>query len=1075
RYDKVHEYDSISSHLILLAKNNVGYKNLMNIVSLGFTQGFYYKPRIDMEVLRENSEGIIALSACMFGVLSRNILGNNYEEAKRKATEFVDIFGRDNYFIEIQDHGIYEQKRLNRELIAISKELDLKLVATNDIHYVMKKDAEYQDVLMCIQMCKNVDDEDRMKMSTDELYVKSEDEMRELFGYVPEAIENTQKVADMCEVEIEFGKLHLPEFSLPEGVNAFEYLKNLCINGMEKRYPNADDAIKNRLKYELETIKSMGYVDYFLIVWDFIRYAREKKIMVGPGRGSAAGSVVSYCLYITNVDPIKYGLIFERFLNPERVSMPDIDIDFCYERRGEVIEYVNRKYGEDRVCQIITFGTMAAKQAIRDVGRALNIPYGVVDNVAKLIPFEIHISLEKAMIVNYKLKELYDSDPQIQKLIDTAKELEGLPRHASTHAAGVVITKNPVYEYVPIQKNDDVITTQFTMTTIERLGLLKMDFLGLRTLTVIRDAVQNIMRIHGVTINIEDIDLTDAETFKMISRGDTDGVFQLESPGMKKFMNDLKPTSIEDIIAGISLYRPGPMDSIPLYIKNKNDVSGIKYKHPMLEHILDVTYGCIVYQEQVMQIVRELGGFSLGRADLVRRAMSKKKADVMAEERKNFIYGIEDSNPPVDGAIKRGIDENIAISIFDEMMDFASYAFNKSHAAAYAMVAYQTAWLKCHYKVEFFSALLTSFIESMPRVTKYVNIAKKLGIRVLPPDVNKSGRTFTVDGDSIRFGLAGVKNVGGAFVDELSTERLNGGKFTSFTDFCNRMAAQKINKRVVENLIKCGAFDSFKQKRSVLMNVFESVVDDALNRQKNIMPGQIDLFGNFSTLDNDGDNFKDIPEYSDNELLIMEKEVIGIYVSGHPLDKYKEVLLDSATFGIGEIQENEGGKINSLSKINVSGMITKIKRQTTKRGDIMMYVELEDLTGSIEVLVFPSQVRKFGDLLRVEKVVSVMGTLDISEDKPTKLIAEDMKELIARKKLNNARLYLRINSFETEKIDKVKELLRNLNGDTEVFLRYEDLKQTLKAPPSMYINEDGENLNKLIELLGENNVKLVQK
>ncbi|MEG2380745.1 MAG: DNA polymerase III subunit alpha, partial [Oscillospiraceae bacterium] len=997
------------------------------------------------------------------------------EEAKRKATEFVDIFGRDNYFIEIQDHGIYEQKRLNRELIAISKELDLKLVATNDIHYVMKKDAEYQDVLMCIQMCKNVDDEDRMKMSTDELYVKSEDEMRELFGYVPEAIENTQKVADMCEVEIEFGKLHLPEFSLPEGVNAFEYLKNLCINGMEKRYPNADDAIKNRLKYELETIKSMGYVDYFLIVWDFIRYAREKKIMVGPGRGSAAGSVVSYCLYITNVDPIKYGLIFERFLNPERVSMPDIDIDFCYERRGEVIEYVNRKYGEDRVCQIITFGTMAAKQAIRDVGRALNIPYGVVDNVAKLIPFEIHISLEKAMIVNYKLKELYDSDPQIQKLIDTAKELEGLPRHASTHAAGVVITKNPVYEYVPIQKNDDVITTQFTMTTIERLGLLKMDFLGLRTLTVIRDAVQNIMRIHGVTINIEDIDLTDAETFKMISRGDTDGVFQLESPGMKKFMNDLKPTSIEDIIAGISLYRPGPMDSIPLYIKNKNDVSGIKYKHPMLEHILDVTYGCIVYQEQVMQIVRELGGFSLGRADLVRRAMSKKKADVMAEERKNFIYGIEDSNPPVDGAIKRGIDENIAISIFDEMMDFASYAFNKSHAAAYAMVAYQTAWLKCHYKVEFFSALLTSFIESMPRVTKYVNIAKKLGIRVLPPDVNKSGRTFTVDGDSIRFGLAGVKNVGGAFVDELSTERLNGGKFTSFTDFCNRMAAQKINKRVVENLIKCGAFDSFKQKRSVLMNVFESVVDDALNRQKNIMPGQIDLFGNFSTLDNDGDNFKDIPEYSDNELLIMEKEVIGIYVSGHPLDKYKEVLLDSATFGIGEIQENEGGKINSLSKINVSGMITKIKRQTTKRGDIMMYLELEDLTGSIEVLVFPSQVRKFGDLLRVEKVVSVMGTLDISEDKPTKLIAEDMKELIARKKLNNARLYLRINSFETEKIDKVKELLRNLNGDTEVFLRYEDLKQTLKAPPSMYINEDGENLNKLIELLGENNVKLVQK
>ena len=676
RFDKVHDLDSQSCHLILLAENDVGYHNLMKLVSAGFIEGFYYRPRIDMDILREHNEGIIALSACMSGVLSRQLLSGNYDEAKRRAQEFLDIFGRDRYFIEIQDHGIFEQKKLNRDLISIARELNIDIVATNDIHYTLKRDAEYQDVLMCIQMGKTVDDEDRMKMDCDQLYLKSEEEMTELFSYIPEALENTQKIADRCNVEIEFGKFHLPKFEIPNGLTAYGYLKQLVDRGMRERYPNADESVVSRMQYELDTISQMGYVDYFLIVWDFIHYAKSHGIPVGPGRGSAAGSVVAYCLHITDVDPIKYSLIFERFLNPERVSMPDIDIDFCYVRRGEVIDYVNRKYGSDNVAQIVTFGTMAARLAIRDVGRALNIPYGRVDEVAKQVPNELKMTIKKALTVNYKLKELYDSSAEIKKLIDTAIELEGLPRHTSTHAAGVVITSGGIGNFVPLQKNDDVITTQFTMTTIERLGLLKMDFLGLRTLTVIQDAVMHIKQAHGADVNIENLDMDDAAVYEMISRGETDGVFQLESGGMKQFMKELKPTSIEDIIAGISLYRPGPMDSIPMYVANKNNPSMVKYKHPMLEHILNMTYGCIVYQEQVMQIVRELGGYSLGRADLVRRAMSKKKADVMQKERQNFIYGTDEGGVHVDGAVARGIDEKTAASIFDEMMDFASYEFN---------------------------------------------------------------------------------------------------------------------------------------------------------------------------------------------------------------------------------------------------------------------------------------------------------------------------------------------------------------------------------------------------------------
>lgn len=1077
RLDKVHEYDSRSCHLILLAENDIGYHNLIKLVSMGYTEGYYYKPRIDMELLRKYNEGIIALSACMSGVVSVNILSDNYDEAKRRAEEFKDIFGADRYFIELQDHGIIEQQKLNRGLLAIAKELELKTVVTNDIHYVRREDAKYQDVLMCIQMGKTVDDPDRMKMSTDQLYLKSEDEMRELFSYIPEALENTQSIADRCNVEIEFGKLHLPKFEVPDGLTSYEYLCRLTDEGMSERYPDDDETVQKRLEYELGIIKSMGYVDYFLIVWDFINFARKSGIMVGPGRGSAAGSVVSYCLHITNIDPIKYGLIFERFLNPERVSMPDIDIDFCYERRQEVIEYVNRKYGASQVCQIVTFGTMAARLAVRDVGRALNIPYGVVDNVAKQIPKELDISIESALKINYKLREMYDGDSKIKELIDTAKELEGLPRHTSTHAAGVVITRKPVQEYVPLQKNDDVITTQFTMTTIERLGLLKMDFLGLRTLTVIRDAVDHIYEQTGIRPDIEHPDFEDKETYKMISAGETDGVFQLESGGMKQFMKELQPDSLEDIIAGISLYRPGPMDSIPMYVANKKNPKAVKYKHPMLEHILDVTYGCIVYQEQVMQIVRELGGYSLGRADLVRRAMSKKKADVMAKERHNFIYGTIDNGQVVEGAVKRGIDEKTAASVFDEMMDFASYAFNKSHAAAYAVVAFQTAWLKCHYPVEFFAAIMTSFIEKSDKVTKYIASAKAMGITILPPDINKSGRQFTVDDHRIRFGLAAVKNVGSAVVDEIVNERKAGGAFKGFKEFCTRMTGHKINKRVVEGLIKCGAFDSMGLKRSVLLAVHEKVLDDAVSESKSVMPGQIDMFGTVLNREhNEDDVFPDLPEFDEREILAMERECIGMYVSGHPLNRYKESLGEAATAEIADIKENENNKYNIGSVITLAGIITSVRNQITKKGEMMRYIELEDLTGSIEVIVFPSLMRKFDAVLQTDKIVAINGNLDIADDAPPKLRLEGVRTLSPNvKPKKESKLYIRLSSNDMIKRDKMKALLNNSNGSIPVILRFCDTDETLLAPRSMWISDGDGGEEKLKELFGAENVRMVVK
>ena len=1075
RFDKMHDLDSKNSHLILLAKNETGYKNLMKIVSCGWVDGFYYKPRVDLDVLREHSEGLIALSGCMFGVISRHFLGSNPEEARETAKRFIDIFGKENFFIEIQDHGLYDQKKLNSQLIALAKEFGLGLVATNDVHYVTEDDAKYQDILMCIQTGKTVNDTDRMKMESSQLYVKSEEEMDVLFSYVPEALENTQKIADMCNVEIEFGKLHLPEFALPEGYTAYEYLKELCEKGFKERYPNGNDEIKARLSYELETIKSMGYVEYFLIVWDFINYAKENGIMVGPGRGSAAGSIVSYCLKITDIDPIKYGLIFERFLNPERVTMPDIDIDFCYERRGEVIDYVNRKYGSDHVAQIITFGTMAARLAIRDVGRALDVPYSTADTVAKEIPAVLDMTIEKALQINPQLKSMYDSDDQIKKLIDTSIQLEGLPRHSSTHAAGVVITKEPVTAYVPVQCNSDVITTQFTKDTVEHLGLLKMDFLGLRTLTVIRDTILNIKKTRGETLDIGKIDFDDQEVYAMISRGETDGVFQLESGGMQSFMKDLAPTSIEDIIAGISLYRPGPMDSIPRYVSNKNNPKNITYKHPMLEKILDVTYGCIVYQEQVMQIVRELGGYSLGRSDLVRRAMSKKKTDVMEQERKNFIHGIknESGEYEVAGAVKKGIDAKIAAEIFDEMMDFAKYAFNKSHAAAYAFVSYQTAYLRCHYPVEFFAALLTSCLAHPDKITKYLGSAKKCGINILPPDINKGNAAFVPDGENIRFSLGAVKNVGVSIIDEIATEREKGGEFTSFTNFCNRMATGRLNKRSLEALIRCGAFDSLGLKRSVLLEVFESVFDSAVDKKKSNVEGQLDFSSFFEDFGSDRDDFPSLDELSETEILKNEKEYLGVYVSGHPLDSYKDKIEKLSNATVYEINENEHHKFDSGDKVTLCGIIIGIRKQFTKKNELMYYLEFEDLTGTIEVIVFPTMVRTFYNLLKEDAVLCFSGNLDMAEDKPPKLRLESAAPLNAVPSGKYKKLYIKMKSFETEKLEELKTILTG--GDLPVNIYYEDTKQAFSAPSSMWAKENSIPFDELYEIFDESDIKLIEK
>ncbi|AGC68480.1 DNA polymerase III subunit alpha [Thermoclostridium stercorarium subsp. stercorarium DSM 8532] len=1015
RFDREAGIDSEQGHLVLLAKDNKGYKNLMKLVSAAFTEGFYYKPRIDMELLNRYHEGLIGLSACLAGDIPAAILNNNYEKARKLALQFEEIFGRGNFYLELQHNGIEEQKLVNEGLIRLSRETGIPLVATNDVHYLRKEDARAHEILMCVQTATTIEDEEHMQFRTDELYLKPPEIMQKQFSYCPEAIENTVKIAEMCNVELEFGKLHLPKFDVPGNEDAYEFLKKQCIKGFERKYRNHQDKDKllERLNYELSVIKNMGYVDYFLIVWDFIRFAKENHIMVGPGRGSAAGSMVAYCLDITNVDPIRYDLIFERFLNPERISMPDIDVDFCFERRGEVIDYVVNKYGKDRVAQIITFGTLAARAAIRDVGRALAIPYAEVDRVAKMIPMQLGMTIEKALEINSELKNAYENEPRVHELISTAMILEGMPRHASTHAAGVVISSEPITEYVPLYQSEGNVCTQFPMTTLEELGLLKMDFLGLRTLTVIRDTVKMVEENHGVKIDIDKIDLNDAEVYQMISRGETAGVFQLESPGMTQFMTELKPSCIEDIIAGISLYRPGPMDQIPKYIRNKRNPENIKYAHPLLEPILNVTYGCMVYQEQVMQIVRSLAGYSLGRADLVRRAMAKKKKEIMEEERQRFVYGETDAdgNVLIPGAIRNGVDEKTANEIFDEMMDFASYAFNKSHAAGYAIIAFQTAYLKHYYPVEFMAALLNSFLGSPNKISQYVLECKRMGIQVLPPDINESGERFTVHNGKIRFGLTAVKNVGSSVVKQIIAERSKNGPYKSFIDLCERVDSRDLNKRCIESLIKSGAFDSFGVYRSRLMNSYEKIIEDISNERKEKIDGQMSLFDIASGAEISKVHeipYPDMEEYDFRLLLAMEKEVLGLYVSGHPLSEFEEEIRKGVTLYSSDliIEENNAEHINSKfadgSFARIAGIIADVKTITTKSNQLMAFVTVEDLTGQMEVIVFPSILEKYGELIKPELPVWIEGKLSIREDEQPKIIVETIKLLVKGSSFPNA-------------------------------------------------------------------------
>ena len=971
-------------HLVLLAENQKGYENLTKIVSKGFVEGYYYKPRVDMELLEEYHEGIIALSACLAGEVQKNLHRGMYEEAKAAAFRYEKLFGKGNFFLELQDHGLQEQANVNQQLLRLSQETGIELVATNDVHYTYAEDEKPHDILLCIQTGKKLADEDRMRYEGGQYYVKSEEQMKALFPYALQAVENTQKIADRCHVEIEFGVTKLPKYDVPDGYTSWEYLNKLCFEGLERNYKNPISELRERLGYELNVIKTMGYVDYFLIVWDFIKYARDHDIMVGPGRGSAAGSIVSYCLGITNIDPIKYQLLFERFLNPERVSMPDIDIDFCFERRQEVIDYVVRKYGSDRVVQIVTFGTMAARGVIRDVGRVMDLPYAFVDSISKMIPTELNMTLDRALTMNSELRALYENDEQVKNLIDMSKRLEGLPRHTSMHAAGVVISQKSVDEYVPLSLGSDgSVTTQFTMTTLEELGLLKMDFLGLRTLTVIQNAVGLAEKSTGKKIDIDCIDYDDKAVLNSIGTGRTDGIFQLESAGMKSFMKELKPQSLEDIIAGISLYRPGPMDFIPQYIKGKNDVNAITYDCPQLKPILEPTYGCIVYQEQVMQIVRDLAGYTLGRSDLVRRAMSKKKGDVMIKERQNFVYGNEEEGIP--GCINNGIDEKTANQIWDEMLDFAKYAFNKSHAAAYAVVAYRTAYLRCHYPVEFMAALLTSVLGNTNKISEYSYACKKLGIKILPPDINYGEGAFSVDHGNIRYGLTAIKSLGRPVIEAIIRERNLNGPYRDFKDLVERLSSKEINKRTVENLIKSGALDCFHVTRKQQMIVYASVIDSIQKERKNEIAGQMSLMDLLGEEDQQSFqiSYPDVGEYEKEQKLAMEKEVLGIYVSGHPLEDDIERLERSVTAHTSDfvIDEETGKtKIHDRESCIIGGLISEMSVKLTKKNQNMAFITLEDLRGTVEVVVFPRQYATYQSLLREDAKVFIKGTTQISEE-----------------------------------------------------------------------------------------------
>ncbi len=1062
-------------HLVLLAENNTGYANLMKIVSIGFTEGYYYKPRVDMEVLNKYHEGIIALSACLAGEVPRLISKGLFEEAKKCVQKYLDCFGRGNYFLELQDHGIPEQKTVNAALIRISKEMDVPLVATNDIHYTYAEDEKSHDILLCIQTAKKVSDTDRMRYDGGQYYVKSEMEMRGLFPYAQEAVTNTALIAERCNVEIEFGVTKLPKFDVPTGYDSWSYLNKICFDGLKERYPDDDGTLVKKLEYELNVIKDMGYVDYFLIVWDFINWSRENGIPVGPGRGSAAGSIVSYCLHITNIDPIRYGLLFERFLNPERISMPDIDIDFCYERRQEVIDYVSQKYGADKVVQIVTFGTMAAKGVIRDVGRALDLPYNFCDSIAKMIPNELNITIARALEINPEFRELYKNDEQVHYLIDMCKRLEGLPRHTSMHAAGVVICQRPADELVPLSRGSDgSITTQFPMTTIEELGLLKMDFLGLRTLTVIKNAVDNVEKTTGKLIDVDKIDYDDKKVLASLGTGKTDGVFQLESQGMKNFMKELKPQSLEDVIAGISLYRPGPMEFIPAYIRGKNNHAAVTYACPQLEPILAPTYGCIVYQEQVMQIVRDLGGYTMGRSDLVRRAMSKKKASVMEQERANFVHGNEAEHVP--GCVANGISEQVADHIYDTMTDFAKYAFNKSHAACYAVVAYQTAYLKYYYPVEFMAALLTSVIDNSSKVSEYIMVCRSMGIQILPPDINEGEAGFSVSNGAIRYALTAIKNVGRPIIGAIVEERRARGNYQSLKDFIERTQGSDVNKRAIENFIKAGAFDSFGATRKQHMSVYVQILDDITHNKRGTMAGQMSLLDIVSDEQREELEIKmpNVGEYEKELLLSFEKEVLGFYVSGHPMQEYqalweKKITAKTSDFYLDE--ETNAVHLLDNAKVVIGGMIADKKIKYTKHDKIMAFLTLEDLVGSVEVIVFPNAYEKFSPKLMEENKVFIEGRVSVEEERDGKLICENVTSFseIPRKvwiKFPNLDSYV-------EKEPVLFDAIYASEGNDNVVIYIEETRQRKTLPPNKNIQADSELLDRLRALFGEENVKVV--
>ncbi len=1067
-------------HLVLLAENNTGYANLMKIVSRGFTEGYYYKPRVDMEVLQTYHEGIIALSACLAGEVQRYIVKGLHEEAKKAALKYEACFGKGNFFLEMQDHGIPEQKLVNTELLKISKETGIELVVTNDVHYTYKEDVDSHDILLCLQTGKKLADEDRMRYVGGQYYVKSEEEMKALFPYAWEAVENTQRIADRCHVEIEFGVTKLPKFEVPEGYDSWTYLNKLCNDGLAERYGDehapagsTGQTLRERLDYELNVIRTMGYVDYFLIVWDFINYAKEHGIPVGPGRGSAAGSIVAYCLKITNIDPIRYQLLFERFLNPERVSMPDIDVDFCFERRQEVIDYVGRKYGADKVVQIVTFGTMAARGVIRDVGRVMDMPYAFVDSIAKMIPNELNITIDKALDMNPEFKTLYNSDDRVHHLIDMCKRLEGLPRNTSMHAAGVVICQKSADEFVPLSRGSDgSIVTQFTMTTLEELGLLKMDFLGLRTLTVIQNAVNMIEKDTGVHIDIDHIDYDDKKVLESLGTGKTDGVFQLESTGMKNFMKELRPQSLEDVIAGISLYRPGPMDFIPKYIRGKNNPDSITYACPQLEPILAPTYGCIVYQEQVMQIVRDLGGYTLGRSDLVRRAMSKKKQAVMEKERANFVYGNEEEGVP--GCVSRGIDEKTASGIYDTMMDFAKYAFNKSHAACYAVVAYQTAYLKYYYPVEFMAALMTSVIDNPKKVAEYILVCRNMGIEILPPDINEGESGFSVSGSSIRYALTAIKSVGRPVIAAVVEERKERGPFLNLQDFVNRITDKDVNKRAVESFIKAGALDGLGGTRKQFMSVFSQVMERTQKDRKNNMAGQLSLFDIVEDEEEkEGLALKlpDVGEYPREMKLAFEKEVLGIYASGHPLEEYeaawrKKISNTTADFAYDE--ETQGVRVKDGAKAVIGGLIAGKTIKYTKDNKIMAFLTIEDLVGTVEVIVFPKTYEQSASFLSEDAKVFVQGRISVEEDKDGKLICEKIVPFTELKK----KVWIKFPDMEAYKAAEawLMDMLRESEGKDGIVIYIENPKAKKELPPNQNVEADESLVNRLQERFGKENV-----